>query len=441
MTTTSQSRGDLSQRNAPRCLRITGDKAIDGKVRVAGAKNSILPIMTASLLSDEPLTICNMPHLDDVALMNQVLAGIGIVPDVHGIDQIRLGGRVKSCSVPMGQTRQMRASILVLGPLLARYGEAVLPYPGGCMIGPRPVDMHLKALRTLGAEIEEREDTILARAPRGLTGSLVQFPHSTVGGTENALMAAVLAEGKTVIENAATEPEVIDLAQCLVKMGAEIEGIGSRHLTITGVDKLHSCTHEVIPDRIEAGTYLVAATGTRGKITLENINPKLIENILQPLEKAGASIECGECCVTLDMHNKRPRAVDIVTGPYPEFPTDMQAQFTALNSIAEGKSCVHDRVFDSRVSHVEEMCKMQADIVRDGNLIRVTGKEKLQGTVVRAQDLRASASLVIAGLVAESQTTVLDIEHIDRGYQWLEEQLQTLGVDVTRELYSPDQSS
>lgn len=425
-----------SGQNAPRFLRIVGRKQMSGQVQVAGAKNSILPIMTASLLTDKPLLIKNMPHLDDVALMAQVLAGVGIVPNFHSISEMELSGDASSHAVPNTQITQMRASILVLGPLLSRFREAVLPYPGGCMIGPRPVDMHLNALRSLGAEIEEQDETIFARAPNGLHGNHIQFPHPTVGGTENILMAAVLAKGKTVIDNAATEPEVADLTRCLIKMGADIKGAGSKQLVIKGVQSLHGCEHTIIPDRIEAGTYLVAAAGTRGKITLKNIHPGIVDNILQPLKAVGAEISTGKDYITIDMQGRRPKAIDIVTGPYPQFPTDMQAQFTALNTVAQGASVVRDEVFNTRTSHLAEMRKMQADIIEKGNTAHITGKTHLQGAVVRAQDLRASASLVIAGLVAEGETTVLNIEHIDRGYQWLEEKLQLLGADVVRQLRS-----
>lgn len=430
-----------TRQNVSRCLHITGGRSIKGEVKVAGAKNAILPIMTASILTDKPLMINNMPYLDDVALMNQVLAGIGILPTIHEFDKIELSGTISSCAVPVAQTRQMRASILVLGPLLTRYGEATLPYPGGCMIGPRPVDLHLDALKILGAEIEERDETIFARAPNGLSGAHIKFPYPTVGGTENILMAAVLAKGETIIENAATEPEVTDLANCLINMGADIKGMGSRKLRINGIKTLNGGEHTVIPDRIEAGTYLVAAASTRGKITLQNISPSIVENILNPLKKMGASIHTTENSITLDMGKRRPKAINIETGPYPAFPTDMQAQFTALNTIAEGDSTVSDMVFNDRNSHLAEMRKMKARIEQKELVAHIKGVEQLQGAVVRAQDLRASASLVIAGLVAEGKTTVLDIEHIDRGYQWLEEQLKRLDVDVERGLNTAEVST
>ena len=426
----------LSDRNASRYLHIVGGNPISGQIKVAGAKNATLPVMTASLLTDETVTIKNIPHLDDVALMNQVLAGIGILPTINEFDTIELNGKVSSCTVPTIQTKQMRASILVLGPLLTRYGEATLSYPGGCMLGQRPVDLHISALQTLGAEIEERDETIFARAPKGLSGALIEFPYPTVGGTENVLMAAVCAKGQTVIKNAATEPEVGDLIHCLTKMGADIKGVGGRELVIQGVKKLRGCEHTILPDRIEAGTYLVATASTRGKITLKNITPNIMQNILMQLKAVGADIDTTEDSITLDMAGRRPKALDIVTGPYPQFPTDLQAQFTALNTIAHGNSQVEDKVFSDRMSHLDEMCRMQADITQSGTVLTIKGKERLQGAIVHAQDLRASASLVIAGLVAEGETRVLNIEHIDRGYQWLEEQLQSLGVDVTRKLHT-----
>jgi UDP-N-acetylglucosamine 1-carboxyvinyltransferase len=424
------------RRNASRYLHIVGGESISGQIKVAGAKNAILPIMAASLLTDDSIVIKNIPHLDDVALMNQVLAGIGILPTINEFDMLELQGGVSSCVVPIDQTKQMRASILVLGPLLSRYGEATIPYPGGCMIGPRPVDLHLDGLRTLGAKIEEHENTIFASAPNGLIGAHIKFPYPTVGGTENLLMAATYAKGETVIENAATEPEVRDLTKCLIAMGAEIKGIGERKLIVRGGKKLKGCEHRIIPDRIEASTYLVAAASTRGKITLLDISPDIMSNILEPLKAIGAEINLSENSISLDMQGRRPKAIDIITGPYPQFPTDLQAQFTTLNAIAEGSSTVEDKVFNSRNSHLTEMHKMKADIKKKGTIVHIKGKERLQGAKVHARDLRASASLVIAGLVAEGETMVLDIEHIDRGYQWLEEQLQGLGANVTRKLYT-----
>lgn len=425
----------INKHNTPKCLHVCGGNVINGTINIAGAKNAVLPIMAAKILTKDDVMIKNLPHLDDVALMNQVLGGIGIVPNIHSIDTIELQGSISSTAVPIAQTQQMRASILVLGPLLARYGEVTMPYPGGCIIGPRPIDLHLNGLKQLGAQIEENDGAIYAKAPKGLHGAHIVLPYPTVGGTENILMAATLASGETRIENAAIEPEISDLIKCLQKMGAQIKGMDSNQLTIQGVKQLHGCSYRVMSDRIEAGTYLAAAAVTKGRIKLNGIDVNLIQNILTAFKQTGAEIECQENSVSLDMQGRRPLAVDINTGPYPQFPTDMQAQFTALNTVALGQSQVRDSVFKGRTSHLKEMIKMQADIRWDNSVAHINGKEMLEGAVVEAQDLRASASLVIAGLVANNKTTILKIEHIDRGYQWLEEQLRSLGADVKRELY------
>ena len=429
----------ISGINEPRCLRINGCIPLQGKVRISGAKNSVLPIMAASLLTDDKLIIRNMPHLDDVALMNQLLAGLKSPPIIRDIDTIELGGVCDIVrEIPREQTRQMRASILALGPLLARFGKIELSYPGGCLIGMRPVDMHLQALRTLGAEIEERDDLIRAYAPDGLIGNRIEFPHPTVGGTENIMMAACLARGLTVIENAALEPEVADLGRCLQAMGAKIEGLGTSTMRIEGVPELHGCEHVVIPDRIETGTYLVAAAATRGRVELLNTQADLLEVVIDKLRAAGADIKVGKDSILLDMKGKRPHAVDVETGPYPGFPTDMQAQFTVLNAVADGEATVREKIFEGRVAHIEEMHRMGADIVVRDGVALIRGVEALTGAQVKASDLRASASLVIAGLVAKGTTSVLNIEHIDRGYQWIEEKLRLLKADVKRVLLSAE---
>lgn len=427
--------------NEPRCLRIKGRIPLKGTVRISGAKNSVLPIMAASLLTDDKLVIRNMPHLDDVALMNQLLAGLKSPPILRDIDTIELGGVGGNGDVrkiPSEQTRQMRASILALGPLLARFGQVELSYPGGCLIGMRPVDMHLQGLIALGAKIEEQGDMIRASAPDGLVGNRVKFPRPTVGGTENLMMAACLAHGETVIENSALEPEVADLGHCLRAMGAKIDGVGTATMRIEGVKELHGCEHTVIPDRIETGTYLVAAAATRGCIKLINTQADLLDIVIQKLREAGAEIDIDADSITLDMHDKRPRAVDIETGPYPGFPTDMQAQFTVLNAVADGEAYVREKIFEGRVAHIEEMHRMGADIVVRNGVAMIRGVEALSGAQVKASDLRASASLVIAGLVAKGVTSVLNIEHIDRGYQWIEEKLRLLEADVERVLISAE---
>ena len=420
--------------NPPRHLIVEGPVQLRGEARVAGAKNAMLPIMAASLLTDEPVIIDNTPHLDDVALMAQVLAGIGVKPIIHSASRIELGGGINSCTVPARQATQLRASILTLGPMLTRFGEARLPYPGGCSIGPRPVDQHLQALRTLGAVIDERDTEIVAHAPKGLTGAEIRFDHPTVGGTENIMMAAVGASGTTVIHNCAVEPEVQDLARCLQKMGASISGVGSKKLVIKGQKKMHGCCHRIISDRIESGSYLAAAAASRGSVTLIGARAEHLQMVLQKLQEAGAEIEIGNDYVKLDMKNKRPKAVDIETQPYPGFPTDMQAQFTALNAVAEGSSTITENIFPNRTAHILEMCRMGAKLRLENNRVHVEGVERLVAATVYATDLRASASLVIAALVAEGKSNIHSIEHMDRGYEWLSEKLGKLGAPISRKL-------
>jgi UDP-N-acetylglucosamine 1-carboxyvinyltransferase len=414
-------------------LIIEGGERLDGEIRISGAKNSALPILAATLLADEPVTIRNLPHLHDITTMIELLGCMGI--DLT-IDE-RLGievdaSTINSFTAPYELVKTMRASILVLGPLLARFGQAQVSFPGGCAIGSRPVDLHIKGLKALGAEIDVQDGYINAKSNGRLKGTHIFMDTVTVGGTENLLMAAVLAEGQTVIENAAREPEVVDLTQCLIAMGAKITGVGTDTLTIDGVERLHGCDYTIMPDRIETGTYLVAAAATRGRIKVKDTDPEVMEAVLVKLKEAGADITVGANWIELDMHGRRPKAVNIRTAPYPAFPTDMQAQFTAMNAVAEGTSTVTETVFENRLIQTHEMNRMGAKITIEGNMAIVEGQERLKGAPVMATDLRASASLVIAGLVADGQTLVDRIYHIDRGYECIEEKLQQLGANIRR---------
>ena len=424
----------MAETHSGKTLHILGECRLEGEIDISGAKNAALPIMAASLLCEDALTVSNLPHLGDIALMNQVLASLGVQCIMTDADTFELDARrVISCAVPAQQARQMRASILVLGPLLARYGEALVPYPGGCSIGSRPVDQHLEGLRALGAEIEEHADTIESQAPGGLRGAEIKFRQPTVCGTENIMMAAALAQGDTVVRNAAQEPEVADLARCLNSLGAKIEGIGTDTLHIQGVPRLRGGKYRIISDRIEASTYLAAVAATRGTVRLRRACPENMETVLDKLRAMGACISIEGEIIELDMKRKRPRAVDARTAPYPGFPTDMQAQFTAINALAEGSASIVETIFDARMAHINDMQRMGAKITLEGSgTAHVTGVERLQGSTVRASDLRASASLVIAGLMAEGETIVKDIEHIDRGYQWIEEKLNKLGAKIER---------
>lgn len=414
-------------------LIVTGGPPIDGEVRISGSKNSALPILAATLLADGPVRLSNLPHLNDVTTMLSLLRcmGVGITIDERmtvEIDQ----STIVDFAAPYELVKTMRASILVLGPMLARFGRADVSFPGGCAIGSRPVDIHLKGLEEMGAAIEVDGGYIRARAPGGLKGAHVLMDTVTVGGTENLLMAAVLAKGTTVLANAAREPEVVDLANCLLAMGARIEGIGSDTLTVHGVDRLHSCEYTVMPDRIETGTYLVAAAATRGRVLLRNTSADLLDAVLLKLEQAGAQIATGEGWIELNMKGNRPRAVNLRTAPYPAFPTDMQAQFTAMNAVAEGTGAVTETIFENRLIQVNELNRMGANIKLEGNTAIINGVERLKGAPVMASDLRASASLVIAGMVADGQTVIDRIYHIDRGYECIEEKLQLLGVNIQR---------
>ncbi len=414
-------------------LIITGGARLSGEVRISGAKNSALPILAATLLSDEPVTVCNLPHLHDITTMIELFGRMGIerVIDEKLNLEVR-AGTIKSLVAPYELVKTMRASILVLGPMVAHFGEAQVALPGGCAIGSRPVDLHIRGLEAMGARIKVEDGYIKAKVDGRLQGARIFFDIVTVTGTENLLMAAVLAEGETILENAAREPEIVDLAECLIAMGARIEGHGTDTIRVQGVEKLHGCVYSVVPDRIETGTYLVAAAVTRGRIRVKDTQPDTLDAVLAKLEEAGATIRCGEDWIELDMEGRRPKAVNLITAPYPAFPTDMQAQFTALNAVAEGTGRVTETVFENRFMHVQEMNRMGANIAVEGNTAIITGVEKLKSAPVMATDLRASASLVIAALVAEGDTLVDRIYHIDRGYECIEEKLQNLGAKIRR---------
>ncbi len=414
-------------------LIIKGGNRLDGEIRISGAKNSGLPILAATLLADSPMHICNLPHLNDITTMLALLRcmGVGITIDERMCVEVDPGS-IQEFTAPYDLVKTMRASILVLGPILARFGTANVSFPGGCAIGSRPVDIHLRGLEAMGASIDVDEGYIRASVDGRLQGAHIFMDTVTVGGTENLLMAAVLADGKTVLENAAREPEVVDLANCLVAMGANIEGIGSDTLVIQGVKHLDGCTYTVMPDRIETGTYLTAAAAVRGRVKLKDTRADILEVVLLKLEEAGAHISVGKDWIELDMKGNRPKAVNLRTAPYPAFPTDMQAQFTAMNAVAEGTGTVIETIFENRLIQIHELNRMGARITLEGNTAIVTGVEHLKGAPVMATDLRASASLVIAGLMAEGQTIVDRIYHIDRGYECIEEKLQLLGASIRR---------
>ncbi|MDP4917843.1 MAG: UDP-N-acetylglucosamine 1-carboxyvinyltransferase [Haliea sp.] len=414
-------------------LAIRGGHRLQGELRISGAKNAALPILAATLLTDERVTISNLPHLHDITTMIELLGCMGVkltLDDKMGVEVD--ASDVTEFSAPYELVKTMRASILVLGPMVARFGRAHVSFPGGCAIGSRPVDLHLKGLEAMGAQITVDGGYINAEVTGRLKGARIVMETVTVGGTENIMMAATLASGRTVIENAAREPEVVDLAECLIAMGAQISGHGSDTITIVGVERLHGCDYRVMPDRIETGTYLVAAAATGGSLMLRDTCPHTLEVVLAKLEDAGALIEQGEDWVSLDMQGQRPRAVSIKTAPYPGFPTDMQAQFTAMNAIAEGTATVTETVFENRLVQTHEMNRMGAHIVIEGNTAIITGQPGLQGAPVMASDLRASASLVIAALVAQGETIIDRICHLDRGYERIEEKLQALGADIRR---------
>ena len=411
-------------------LKITGNGPLNGEITVSGAKNAALPLMCAGLLTEGTLRLKNVPMLRDVKTTQKLLQGMGARVLTDNIAEFEInGGTVNNTIAPYELVKTMRASILVLGPTLARFGEAQVSLPGGCAIGSRPVDQHLKGLEAMGAEIVIEHGYVKARGR--LKGARVVMDMVTVGGTENLLMAATLAEGTTVLENCAIEPEVVDLAECLVKMDAKISGIGSATMTVEGVKELHGAEHSVVPDRIEAGTFLCAVAMAGGKVVLKNAAPKTMEAVLDKLAEAGAIIEAGDNWIAIDMQ-QRPKAVDIRTMPHPGFPTDMQAQFMAMNAVAEGSGKVVESIFESRFMHVPGLNRMGADIAAEGNTAIVKGVATLSGATVMATDLRASASLVIAGLVAEGETVVERIYHLDRGYEHIEEKLGKVGAKIER---------
>jgi len=405
---------------------------LEGEIRVSGAKNAVLPIMAATLLADSPVTLHNIPHLHDVTTTMELLGRMGVHLTLNEkMDIVVDATTINSLYAPYDLVRTMRSSILVLGPMLSRFGRAEVSLPGGCAIGSRPVNLHIKGLQAMGADVEVVNGYIKARVDR-LKGARLVMDMVTVTGTENLMMAATLAEGTTLIENAAREPEVTDLANCLNCMGAKISGAGTDTITIQGVERLTGTDYKVLPDRIETGTYLVAAAITGGHVKLKDTRPDIMDAVLQSLREAGADISAGDDWIELDMHGRRPRSVDVSTAPYPAFPTDMQAQFTALNAVAEGTGTITETVFENRFMHVQEMQRMGARIQLKGNTAISKGVERLTGAPVMATDLRASASLVLAGLVAHGETTIDRIYHIDRGYERIEEKLAQLGANIRR---------
>jgi len=413
-------------------LIITGGKRLHGEIRIAGAKNAALPILAATLLADERVIIRNVPHLHDITTTMGLLGQMGVDLVVGEYMSIEVdASTIKNFYAPYELVKTMRASILVLGPLLAKYGQAEVSLPGGCAIGSRPVNLHIQSLQQMGADITVENGYIRAKADR-LKGARLVMDIVTVTGTENVMMAATLAEGTTVIENAAREPEVVDVANCLNSMGAKISGAGTDKITIEGVERLGGTEYTVLPDRIETGTYLVAAAITGGYIKVKDTRPDILDAILAKLQEVGAHIEVGDDWIELDMKGKRPKAVSLHTAPYPAFPTDMQAQFIALNAVAEGTGMITETVFENRFMHVLEMQRMGAEIQLEGNTAVSSGKPQLAAAPVMATDLRASASLVLAGLVAEGDTEVDRIYHIDRGYDCIEEKLAALGAQIRR---------
>jgi UDP-N-acetylglucosamine 1-carboxyvinyltransferase len=411
---------------------ITGNGPLRGEIRASGAKNAALPILCSSLLIDGPLRVSNVPNLMDIGTTRRLLVQMGVAVESIGDRAYAVdASSIQTCIAPYELVKTMRASILVLGPLLAKRGEAEVSLPGGCAIGARPVNLHLAGLAAMGAEIHLEGGFIKAKALR-LRGARIVFDTVTVTGTENLLMAATLADGETVLENAACEPEIVDLATCLRAMGANIEGDGTATIHVQGVSELHAAEHRVIPDRIEIGTYLVAAAITRGSVTIHDVDPKALDAVIGKLRQAGAQVDSGADTLTLDMAGRRPRSVDIHTNPHPGFPTDMQAQFMALNCVAEGAAVITETIFENRFMHALELQRLGADIRIEGNTAVVAGRERLTGAPVMATDLRASASLVLAALAAEGETRIERIYHIDRGYEHVEDKLGQLGALIRR---------
>lgn len=413
-------------------LMINGGVTLSGDVRISGAKNAVLPILAATLLAEGPATIENVPHLHDVTTTVELLGCMGVTVSIDEKLSVEVDcSTIENYTAPYHLVKTMRSSILVLGPLLARFGVAEVSLPGGCAIGSRPVDLHIKGLQDMGAEIEVSNGYIHAKADR-LKGARLVMDIVTVTGTENLMMAGALADGITIIENAAREPEVVDLANFINTMGGKVSGAGTDTITIEGVETLHGTRYRVLPDRIETGTFLVAAAITGGSIRVKDTAPRLLDAVIDKLREAGAKIEVGDDWIFLDMEGKRPKAVNIRTAPYPAFPTDMQAQFAALNTIAEGTSTVVETIFENRFMHVQELKRMGADIEIEGNTAIIRGVDALTSAPVMATDLRASASLIIAGLVASGETEVQRIYHIDRGYENIEEKLALLGAKIRR---------
>ncbi len=413
-------------------LVIQGENTLHGSVKTAGSKNSSLPILFASILADEPITLTNTPHLSDISTALRLLMGMGSEFILESDGSLFIdSSNLTNLNADYDLVKTMRASILALGPMLAKYGKAKISLPGGCAIGTRPVNLHLKALTQLGAKIKVKNGYIYAQA-KSLVGTKIHFDQITVTATENLIMAATLAKGTTTIHNAAQEPEVSDLCLCLNKMGAKISGISTSILTIEGVKNLNGVRYAVCPDRIEAATYLVAAAITGGSITVKNIRHQSMQAVLEKLMETGAEITTKSNSITLDMQGKRPKAVNIKTSTYPNFPTDMQAQFTALNTIADGYSSITENIFENRFMHIPELARMGADLTLEGNTVLCKGVKSLTGAHLMATDLRASASLVLAGLAAKGSTTIERVYHLDRGYETIEEKLKLLGAQIER---------
>ena len=414
-------------------LLIRGGASLYGEIYASGAKNSALPILASSLLADSPLKVGNLPHLNDVTTMLELLGSMGV--DVMLSDEMEVQvdtSSIHNLNARYELVKTMRASILVLGPLLAKFRQATVALPGGCAIGSRPVNLHIDAMRAMGAEIDIEDGNIKAKVNGRLKGAKIIFEPVSVTGTENVIMAACLADGITVIENAAREPEVIDLANCLAAMGAKIKGAGTDVIIIEGVESLDGASFSVMPDRVEVGTYLTAVAMTGGRVKIKSAKPEYLSSVISKLELTGAVITSGEDWVEIAMNESKPKAISLTTGPYPSFPTDMQAQFVSLNAIAQGNSTVTETVFENRFMHVQEIARMGGNILLKGNTAVIEGIKKLKGAPVMATDLRASASLVLAGLVAEGATTIDRIYHIDRGYERIEEKLKMLGADIER---------
>ena len=414
-------------------LLIRGGSSLNGEIYASGAKNSALPILASSLLADSPMTVSNLPHLNDVTTMLELLGSMGVEVMLNDEMEVQVDtSAIKNLNARYELVKTMRASILVLGPMLAKFQQATVALPGGCAIGSRPVNLHIDAMRALGAEIDIEDGNIKANVKGRLKGAKITFDPVSVTATENVIMASCLAEGITTIENAAKEPEVVDLANCLIKMGANIKGAGSDIIKIEGVENLEGAFFGVMPDRVEVGTYLTAVAMTGGRVKIKSAKPEYLTSVISKLELSGAEIETGKDWVEICMNMEKPKATSLTTGPYPSFPTDMQAQFVSLNAIADGNSTVTETVFENRFMHVQEIARMGGNITLKGNTAVIEGMPMLKGAPVMATDLRASASLVLAGLVADGDTTIDRIYHIDRGYERIEEKLKMLGADIER---------